>query len=77
MQDVVQRNRERSLISKQLFDIWETRNGSRARELNMPASIYVDTPGGISVGGSDDHVGTAGVQRCDSSPVGWTDGARG
>jgi glycosyltransferase involved in cell wall biosynthesis/predicted metal-dependent phosphoesterase TrpH len=41
----------------QLFEIWETRNGSRARELNMPASVYVDTHGGISVGGSDDHAG--------------------
>ena len=41
----------------ELFPIWETRNGSRARELNMPAAIYVETHGGIAVGGSDDHAG--------------------
>lgn len=40
-----------------LFDIWETRNGSRASELNMPAAIYVDTHGGTGVAGSDDHAG--------------------
>ena len=41
----------------QLFEIWEVRNGSRARELNQPAAIYVETHGGIGVGGSDDHAG--------------------
>jgi len=41
----------------ELFPIWETRNGSRAPELNMPAVIYVETQGGIAVGGSDDHAG--------------------
>jgi glycosyltransferase involved in cell wall biosynthesis/predicted metal-dependent phosphoesterase TrpH len=41
----------------ELFPIWETRNGSRARELNLPAAIYVETQGGIAVGGSDDHAG--------------------
>ena len=41
----------------QLFPIWETRNGSRARELNLPAAVYIDTHGGTSVGGSDDHAG--------------------
>jgi len=41
----------------ELFPVWETRNGSRARELNMPALIYVETQGGIAVGGSDDHAG--------------------
>ncbi|MEO7197987.1 MAG: glycosyltransferase [Solirubrobacterales bacterium] len=41
----------------QLFEVWETRNGSRAPELNMPASVYVDTHGGTGVGGSDDHAG--------------------
>ncbi len=40
-----------------LFPIWETRNGSRARELNMPAALYVETHGGIGVAGSDDHAG--------------------
>ena len=41
----------------QIFPIWETRNGSRARELNLPAAIYIDTHGGTGVGGSDDHAG--------------------
>src|SRR6202035_810705 len=41
----------------ELFPTWETRNGSRARELNMPAAIYVETQGGIAIGGSDDHAG--------------------
>jgi glycosyltransferase involved in cell wall biosynthesis/predicted metal-dependent phosphoesterase TrpH len=41
----------------QLFPVWETRNGSRARELNMPAAIYVETHGGTGTGGSDDHAG--------------------
>jgi glycosyltransferase involved in cell wall biosynthesis/predicted metal-dependent phosphoesterase TrpH len=40
-----------------LFPNWETRNGSRARELNMPAAIYIETHGGAGVGGSDDHAG--------------------
>jgi glycosyltransferase involved in cell wall biosynthesis/predicted metal-dependent phosphoesterase TrpH len=40
-----------------LFPVWETRNGSRARELNMPAAIYIETHGGTGVGGSDDHAG--------------------
>src|ERR671916_2734024 len=42
----------------QLFPIWETRNGSRARELNAPAAVYVDTHGGTGIAGSDDHAGT-------------------
>ena len=37
--------------------VWETRNGSRARELNLPAAIYIETHGGTGVGGSDDHAG--------------------
>ena len=41
----------------ELFPIWETRNGSRAPELNMPASIYIETNGGTGTGGSDDHAG--------------------
>jgi glycosyltransferase involved in cell wall biosynthesis/predicted metal-dependent phosphoesterase TrpH len=41
----------------QLFCVWETRNGSRARELNMPAAIYIETHGGTGTGGSDDHAG--------------------
>jgi glycosyltransferase involved in cell wall biosynthesis/predicted metal-dependent phosphoesterase TrpH len=41
----------------ELFPIWEVRNGSRARELNLPAAIYIDTRGGTGIGGSDDHAG--------------------
>jgi glycosyltransferase involved in cell wall biosynthesis/predicted metal-dependent phosphoesterase TrpH len=41
----------------ELFPVWETRNGSRARELNMPAAIYIETHGGTATGGSDDHAG--------------------
>lgn len=41
----------------QLFPVWETRNGARARELNAPAAIYIDTHGGTGTGGSDDHAG--------------------
>jgi len=41
----------------ELFPIWEVRNGSRARELNLPAAIYIDTQGGTGIGGSDDHAG--------------------
>jgi glycosyltransferase involved in cell wall biosynthesis len=41
----------------QLFPIWETRNGTRARELNAPAAVYIEVHGGGGVGGSDDHAG--------------------
>ncbi len=41
----------------ELFPIWEVRNGSRAAELNMPAAIYIETHGGVGIGGSDDHAG--------------------
>ncbi|MBN1527938.1 MAG: glycosyltransferase [Thermoleophilaceae bacterium] len=41
----------------QLFPVWETRNGSRPRALNLPAAIYIETHGGAGVGGSDDHAG--------------------
>jgi glycosyltransferase involved in cell wall biosynthesis/predicted metal-dependent phosphoesterase TrpH len=41
----------------QLFPIWETRNGARAKELNLPAFIYIETRGGTAIGGSDDHAG--------------------
>lgn len=40
-----------------MFPVWETRNGSRAEELNRPASSYIETRGGTGVGGSDDHAG--------------------
>lgn len=41
----------------ELFPIWETRNGARARELNVPAFVYIETHGGTAIGGSDDHAG--------------------
>lgn len=41
----------------QLFPVWEVRNGARAKELNLPAFVYVETHGGTGVGGSDDHAG--------------------
>ncbi|HEX2104879.1 MAG TPA: glycosyltransferase, partial [Solirubrobacteraceae bacterium] len=41
----------------ELFGVWETRNGARARELNAPAAVYVETHGGTGIGGSDDHAG--------------------
>src|ERR1700731_2298854 len=41
----------------ELFPIWETRNGSRAKELNLPAFVYIETHGGVAIGGSDDHAG--------------------
>ncbi len=41
----------------QLFPIWETRNGSRAKELNLPAFLYIETHGGTAIGGTDDHAG--------------------
>jgi len=41
----------------QLFPVWEVRNGSRAPELNAPAAVYVETHGGVGIGGSDDHAG--------------------
>jgi glycosyltransferase involved in cell wall biosynthesis/predicted metal-dependent phosphoesterase TrpH len=48
--------RHRRRLSE-LFDIWETRNGARARELNRPAAMYVATLDGTGIGGSDDHAG--------------------
>jgi glycosyltransferase involved in cell wall biosynthesis len=44
-------------VLAELFPIWETRNGTRPRELNAPAAVYIETHGGIAVGGSDDHAG--------------------
>lgn len=41
----------------QLFPVWEVRNGSRAKELNMPAAVYIETHGGTGIGGTDDHAG--------------------
>ena len=41
----------------QLFDVWEVRNGARARELNRPAASYIAALDGAGIGGSDDHAG--------------------
>jgi hypothetical protein len=35
----------------ELFPIWETRNGSRAKELNLPAFVYIETHGEPPSGG--------------------------
>jgi glycosyltransferase involved in cell wall biosynthesis/predicted metal-dependent phosphoesterase TrpH len=42
----------------ELFPVWEVRNGTRPKELNGPAAIYIETHGVAGVGGSDDHAGT-------------------
>lgn len=52
----------------QLFAIWETRNGSRAPELNSPAEVYIETHGGTGVGGSDDHAGVDVGRTCTQTP---------
>ena len=43
----------------ELFPVWETRNGARARELNLPAATYVATRDSVGIGGSDDHAGSS------------------
>jgi glycosyltransferase involved in cell wall biosynthesis/predicted metal-dependent phosphoesterase TrpH len=53
----------------QLFPIWETRNGSRAPELNAPAVVYIETHGGTGVGGSDDHAGVDVGRTFTETPV--------
>ena len=40
-----------------MFPVWETRNGSRERDLNQAGGFYIETNGGGGVGGSDDHAG--------------------
>jgi glycosyltransferase involved in cell wall biosynthesis/predicted metal-dependent phosphoesterase TrpH len=58
----------------ELFPIWEVRNGSRARELNLPAAIYIDTHGGIGVGGTDDHAGVDIGRTFSETPLARTPG---
>jgi glycosyltransferase involved in cell wall biosynthesis/predicted metal-dependent phosphoesterase TrpH len=53
----------------ELFPIWEIRNGARARELNMPAAVYIETHGGIGIGGSDDHAGVDIGRTYTESPL--------
>ena len=52
----------------ELFPIWETRNGSRAKELNLPAFVYIETHGGTAIGGSDDHAGIDIGRTCTETP---------
>ncbi|MGZ4278960.1 MAG: glycosyltransferase, partial [Solirubrobacteraceae bacterium] len=56
----------------QLFSVWETRNGSRARELNAPAAVYIETHGGTGVAGSDDHAGIDIGRTFTETPVAHT-----
>jgi glycosyltransferase involved in cell wall biosynthesis/predicted metal-dependent phosphoesterase TrpH len=56
----------------QLFAVWETRNGSRACELNAPAAVYIETHGGTGVGGSDDHAGVDVGRTFSETPVAHT-----
>lgn len=56
----------------ELFPIWEIRNGSRARELNAPAATYIDTHGGIGVGGTDDHAGVDIGRTYTETPLAYT-----
>jgi glycosyltransferase involved in cell wall biosynthesis len=58
----------------ELFPVWETRNGRRAPELNAPASIYIETNGGIAVGGSDDHAGVDIARTYTQAPHAGTTG---
>lgn len=56
----------------ELFPVWETRNGSRARELNAPAGHFIETIGGIGVGGSDDHAGVDIGRTYTETPLAYT-----
>jgi glycosyltransferase involved in cell wall biosynthesis/predicted metal-dependent phosphoesterase TrpH len=56
----------------ELFPIWETRNGSRAKELNLPAFVYIETHGGTAIGGSDDHAGIDIGRTFTETPVART-----
>src|SRR3954466_6422536 len=56
----------------QLFGVWETRNGSRARELNAPAAGYLETHGRPGVAGCDDHAGVDIGRTFTETPVAHT-----
>ena len=58
----------------ELFPIWETRNGSRAKELNLPAFIYIETHGGTGIGGTDDHAGVDIGRTYTQTPLAATPG---
>ncbi|HEY7961887.1 MAG TPA: glycosyltransferase [Solirubrobacteraceae bacterium] len=57
-----------------LFPIWEVRNGSRARELNRPAAIYIGARAGTGIGGSDDHAGVDIGRTWTQAPAARTPG---
>jgi glycosyltransferase involved in cell wall biosynthesis/predicted metal-dependent phosphoesterase TrpH len=44
-------------VLAELFSVWESRNGSRAAELNAPAVLAAEFRGLSTSGGSDDHGG--------------------
>src|SRR6201989_3049291 len=52
----------------QLFPIWETRNGSRAKELNLPAFVHIETHGGTRIGGAYAHAGPHSARRSPEAP---------
>jgi glycosyltransferase involved in cell wall biosynthesis/predicted metal-dependent phosphoesterase TrpH len=58
----------------ELFNVWEVRNGARARELNQPAATYVATRDCIGIGGSDDHAGVDIGRTFTASPAAATPG---
>jgi glycosyltransferase involved in cell wall biosynthesis/predicted metal-dependent phosphoesterase TrpH len=53
----------------EMFSVWEVRNGSRARELNMPAATYIAALDGAGIGGSDDHAGVDIGRTWTEAPV--------
>ncbi|MCK9247892.1 MAG: glycosyltransferase [Solirubrobacteraceae bacterium] len=59
-------------ILTELFPIWETRNGSRAAELNRPAAVVAETLGKTGVGGTDDHAGVDIGQTFTETPLAYT-----
>ena len=67
--------RATAAASRSSSTIWETRNGSRARELNAPGGVYIETHGGTGVGGSDDHAGVDIGRTFTQTPVACRTGA--
>src|SRR5271155_4522369 len=58
----------------ELFGVWETRNGARARELNLPAATYVATRDSVGIGGSDHHAGVDIGRTFTAAPAAATPG---
>jgi hypothetical protein len=46
----------------ELFEICETRNGSRAPDIDQPAAAHISACSGMGIGGSDDRAGV-GIGR--------------